>query len=87
MLRVTEVKPLENYRLKLTFSNGVERIFDTRPYLDRGIFRELKNVDYFKSVRIAYGTVTWPNEQDFGPESLFVESEPVTSAEPTEKSS
>lgn len=44
------------------------------PYLDKGIFKELKDLSYFKSFRIAFGTVQWKNEQDFAPETLYLES-------------
>jgi len=45
MIRVTAVKPLDNYRLEL-----------------------------------AFGSIAWPHDQDFGPESLYAESHPMQSA-------
>ena len=78
MIKVTAVKPLDGYQLELTFNNGEIRVFDVRPYLHKEIFTELRDVGYFRSVRIAFGSVAWPNEQDFGPESLYVESRPQT---------
>ncbi len=77
MIKVTAVKPLENYQLELSFNTGETRVFDVAPYLDKGIFTELRDPSYFQSVRLAFGTITWPNEQDFGPESLYVESSPL----------
>ena len=44
--------------------------------LDRGVFRELKDIHYFNSVGILFGTVTWPNEQDIAPETLLAEMLP-----------
>ena len=41
------------------------------------MFRELKDIGYFKQVRIAFGTVQWPHEQDISPDTLFVESRPI----------
>lgn len=78
MIRVTAVKPLDDYQLEISFNNGETRVFDVRPYLDRGIFTELKEASYFRSVRVAFGSVAWPHEQDFGPESLYVESRPLS---------
>jgi hypothetical protein len=80
MIKVTGVKPLDNYRLELTFNNGETRLFDVGPYLEKGIFTELRDPSYFRSVRLAFGSIAWPNEQDFGPESLYVESQPRPSA-------
>ncbi len=75
MKKLVSAKARDDYTIELTFSSGCVRIFDARPYLDKGIFRELKDLDYFKRLRIAYGTVQWENEQDFAPETLYVESE------------
>ena len=82
MITVTGVHPLDNYQLELAFSTGETRRFDVRPYLDKGIFTELKDAAYFRSVRLAFGSIAWPHEQDFGPESLYVESVPIPAADP-----
>jgi hypothetical protein len=75
MTKVVDAKANDDLTLDLRFSDGTLRRFDAKPYLDKGVFRELNNVGYFKNFTIAYGTVTWPNEQDFAPETLYVESE------------
>lgn len=67
---VVAFEVLPDYQLNITLSNGRRGIFDVKPYLDRGIFTELKDYSYFKRARIAFGTITWPNEQDFSPETL-----------------
>jgi len=77
MIKVTDVKALDNYQLELSFNTGETRVFDVGPYLNKGIFTELRDPSYFRSVRLAFGGVAWPNEQDFAPESLYVESRPV----------
>ncbi len=77
MIKVTAVKALEDYRLELSFNSGETRVFDVPPYLDKGIFTELRAPSYFRSVRLAFGSIAWPNERDFGPESLYVESRPL----------
>jgi hypothetical protein len=40
--RVTKVTPEDNYCLLLEFSNGERREFDVSPYLEKGIFTQLK---------------------------------------------
>jgi hypothetical protein len=77
MRKVVHVKALDDFKLELEFSSGDRRVFDARPYLEKGIFTELKDPDYFRSVRVSLGTVTWPNEQDFSPETLWLESQPL----------
>lgn len=81
MIKITGVKPLDNYRLELLFNTGETRVFDAAPYLDKGIFTELREPAYFRSVRLAFGSIAWPHEQDFGPESLYVESRPASPAD------
>jgi hypothetical protein len=63
---------LTDHRINVTLSSRKIGIFDVKPYLDRGIFKELKDYDYFKRARIEFGTLTWPNEQDFSPETIEI---------------
>jgi hypothetical protein len=71
---VTNVTPLENYKLRLKFKNGEEKIFDMRPYLETGIFKELKDESIFKTVKVSFDTVQWDNEADIDPETLYRDS-------------
>ena len=57
----------------MELENGKKGIFDLRPYLDKGVFRELRNIHYSNQVDIFLGAVTWPNEQDIAPETLLDE--------------
>ena len=75
--KVLIVIPLENFKLRLHLDNNEVRIFDTKPYLEKGIFQELKNSHYFQQVRTFFGGVQWPNEQDFSPDTLYLESIPL----------
>ena len=75
MIKVTAVRANEDYTLDLTFSDGSVKRFDVKPYLKYEVFKELKDLTYFKQVKLAFGTVQWPHEQDIAPETLFVGSE------------
>jgi len=72
---VIEFEILADYRIRVTLSNGKKGVFDVKPYLDRGIFKELKDYTYFRRARIEFGTITWPNEQDFSPETIEIKME------------
>jgi hypothetical protein len=74
---VKVVKPLPGYRIYVEIADGRKGIFDLNPYLDRGVFRELRDVNYFSQVGIQLGAVTWPNEQDIAPETLLAEMQPM----------
>jgi hypothetical protein len=69
---VIDFEILTDYKIRIILSNGSKGVFDVKPYLDRGIFRELKDYNYFKRARIEFGTITWPNEQDFSPETIEI---------------
>ena len=71
---VTDVAPLNNYMLRLKFKNGEEKVFDMKPYLEIGIFKELKDETIFKTAKVSFDTVEWANEADIDPETLYHES-------------
>jgi hypothetical protein len=73
-LAVKDVKTQDNFRLLLTFENGEKRQFDMNPYLDMGIFKELKDSRLFKTVRTSFDSIVWDNEADFDPEVLYQKS-------------
>jgi Protein of unknown function (DUF2442) len=71
---VTAVTALKDYKLSLTFKNGEEKVFDMKPYLETGIFKELKDETLFKTVHVSFDTVEWANEADIDPETLYNDS-------------
>ena len=77
-LSVKDVKDLKGYKLLLTFENGEIRLFDMSPYLNKGIFKELKDTSMFKSVKVSFDSVEWENEADIDPETLYEDSVPYT---------
>jgi hypothetical protein len=74
---VTSVKPLPDYQLYLEIQDGRKGVLDLKPYLDKGVFRELKDINYFNQVGILFGAITWPHDQDIAPETLLAEMKPV----------
>lgn len=74
MNKVIAVTANEDFSLDLKFNDGSAKRFDAKPYLDYELFRELKDLNYFKQVGLAFGTVQWPHEQDISPETLYLES-------------
>jgi hypothetical protein len=73
-LSIIDVKPKDNYLLQLTFENGEKRQFDMKPYLDIGIFQELKDLRLFNTVKTSFDSIEWDNEADFDPEILYQKS-------------
>ena len=80
MRKVIAVQANDDYTLDLTFNDGACKRFDVKPYLGIGVFQELRDLLYFKQLRLAFGTVQWPNEQDISPDTLYLEGVPVEEA-------
>lgn len=66
-----QVRVCEDFQLELTFSTGETRLFDARPYLDRGAFQRLKDPALFRQAYVAFNTVCWPGHLDIAPETLY----------------
>lgn len=69
---VVDVIANSDYTINVTFADGKVVRFDVSPYLDRGYFTELKDINYFNQVHIdEMGAVCWPHEQDFSCELIY----------------
>ncbi len=82
---VVAAEPLADYKLRIHFENEEIRDFDAKPFLDKGIFVELKDEAYFKAVKVSFGSVEWPNEQDFSKDTLYLLSTPSSTGVPHKK--
>ncbi|MBF0632992.1 MAG: DUF2442 domain-containing protein [Magnetococcales bacterium] len=76
--KIVAVEACEPASLVLSFANGERRRFDVSPYLDKGIFKELRDSAYFRCVRAVSGFVAWPRGQDFSPDTLYLKSIPLS---------
>jgi hypothetical protein len=79
MHKVVAVRANDDFSLDIKFEDESVKRFDVKPYLEYGIFKELKDRNYFKKVKVAFGTVQWPNEQDISPDTLYVDSVAIES--------
>jgi hypothetical protein len=79
MLRVTSVQPLDDYRLRVAFNDGIERDVDCTFLLHGTLGEPLRNPAYFRQVRVddEARTVVWPNCLDPAPELLHGDYEPA----------
>ena len=72
--RVIDVVPNKDFTLTVTFTDGEVGIFDVKPYLNIGIFKELINWNLFSTAKPFMGTVQWIHEQDLCPDTIYLES-------------
>ena len=68
ILTVTAAVYVNDNTLRITFSNGEERL------MQEGICRKLQDKDYFKSFTLDPFTIDWNNEVGFAPEFLYAQS-------------
>ena len=74
ILTVTAAVYVSDNTLRITFSNGEERLLDFTPLMQEGICRKLQDKNYFKSFTLDSFTIDWNNEVGFAPEFLYAQS-------------
>ena len=75
-LAVKDVKTIDDYKLILTFEDESVRIFDMKPLLRKGVFKELKDEKLFKTVKVSFDSIEWANGIDVDPETLYEDGVP-----------
>ncbi len=71
MIHVTEVHPVEGYKLAVSSSDGSRGIADMSSKLNRRVFAPLRDPAVFAEAFVADGTVCWPGDIDIAPESIY----------------
>jgi Protein of unknown function (DUF2442) len=71
---LVEAQPLDGYRVRLRFEDGLAADIDFSYLLEYGgVFEPLHDIHYFRRLRLDETRVTieWPNEVDIAPETLY----------------
>ena len=68
---VESVRPLANFMLDIVLRDGRKGVFDMKPYLNFGAFKQLREPGYFEQVSVQFDAVTWPQGQDIAPDTLM----------------
>jgi len=74
---IVKVTPAESFSLVVAFNDGQTRILDMRPFLDFGVFRQIKKPENFNRVHIAFDTIEWDCGVDLDPEFVMDKSVPM----------
>ena len=75
--RPIDVKPVENYRLLITFENNEKKIFDASPLLELPLYRQLKNKGLFSLAKTDGMCVFWNDDIDLCPDMVYEKSRPL----------
>ena len=75
-LHVTKAKPLDNYRVEVTFDDGRQGVADLTEALEGPAFESLKEPDIFREFRVdeELQTIVWPNGTDLAPEYIYYQA-------------
>jgi hypothetical protein len=68
---VTRAEYQGEYRIHLTFNDGLAQTVDFSEWLHGPIFEPLKDPKYFQRFFLEGGTIVWPNGADIAPETLY----------------
>jgi hypothetical protein len=71
----------------LIFANGEKRLFDLKPYLEKPVFRQLKNIALFQTARVVSGSVEWQGDVDLSYDTLYLESKVIKETRSRHKTS
>ena len=72
-----EVKPLEGYLLYIKFKNSEEKIYDMKEMLKYDYYKNLRDKENFKKVKIFGITLKWSTGEDIAPEKIYFNSIPL----------
>jgi hypothetical protein len=78
LVRVKSVEPLENFRVRITFQNDVQKEIDLEKFLRGEIFEPIRtDPNVFRSVKVIGGTIGWDNGADIDPDVLYYDLKPA----------
>jgi hypothetical protein len=69
--KVLHVQALAGYRLEVRFNDGMQGVVDLSSDLWGPVFEPLKDPSFFAQVFVRDGAVTWPNDVDLCPHSMY----------------
>jgi hypothetical protein len=68
--RLIEAKHVRDYILRIAYEDGISGELDLAGELDGEVVEPLRDIEFFKRVRVdpSVHTIVWPNGADFAPE-------------------
>ena len=79
--RPIDVKPLDDYKLLVTFQNKEMKIFDVKPLLHFPIYKPLENKGLFSIAKADGSCIYWNDEIDLCPDTVYENGIKVSNSE------
>ena len=75
MVKPIEIKTLDNFKLWLKFSDGIEGVADLESVAGKGVFKVFEEPGFFSKAYIAYNgnAIAWNEELDVDALNLYLE--------------
>ncbi|MFO7537992.1 MAG: DUF2442 domain-containing protein [Chloroflexota bacterium] len=84
-VKVVEAIPQQDFVMRLVFEDGTVKEIDLEPFLRGPVFELIRqDLSLFRQVKIAGGTIAWPNEADIDPDVLYYDLKPAWMLEQAE---
>ena len=73
LIKITDVEVIDDYKINVSFEDGLEKVIDLTPVLKGELYGPLKNKNLFNQVSVnkEVHTIEWPNGADFEPSLLY----------------
>jgi hypothetical protein len=72
-MKVISVEPLSDYRLRITFDDGISGMIDLKDFVKIGVFSSLQNVNLFNEVYTNGYSIAWSDELEIDPLTVYAE--------------
>lgn len=64
-LKITKIKPLDDFTIIINLTNSKSFIFDIKPYLVGNGLKKLRKLSFFKQARFNDDVIYWDQNHDF----------------------
>lgn len=68
---IIKAEALDNYVIKITLEDNRVAFIDMKPYLEKEIYKALRNITTFNDFEIFHDTIRWCNGASIAPELIL----------------
>lgn len=74
MLKLTNVKPLDGYKIRVDYTDGVAGEVDLSHLLGEGVFEAWKDREFFESVHVGeHGEIRWNDDIELCADAIYLQ--------------